>query len=643
MNTYTKTYEKFLHSNKRCYKIYLKNKKKYIRKKDNDKNVMEYVLISSLKPKNKKKKGGTNNIDTVNKGLTRPEIYKRHANYSPLFPPPHFKTIEYFYETNVDEHITLFTKLFILFIFYIRDLQDNRQDSLEEMRKPLDWIINENLTNIQSYELNFERLNKTLNIPVLSYINNDLIIHCVSETNIIDGERISKPVEKPSDVPSEMFLKIHHLYKDTTKIDHAVYASYDEKEQKLYIYDINCRDLTIEDITQKKVSTYFKSLLNTYDTKTKKYTEKKYGINSVVYVAFKNAQAKQISKHNVVLDDLERIMINNNNNPEENNKYPSTKRISGICAFMSAFYYFFLSFESQDNKLTINKTFDILAQKSAKNKDKKDKENTEEPKKTKLRIWPNLGKNVNTNNLHQLQDKTILQNVNKIEELLKGAPNKTNFIQIVNMLRNNDYITQQTSKEELPTLELYCLDENSIIENVQEGEYKEFNFEKEHIKCTTTIKPCDKNLSQKIIAYIIRKFYVQLLDLLHSNIPDKLKNESLYINHFIIFESVFSLKRERGSDDGGSDVIVVSLKIKGSPNTYIVSRIKYKKTCNNEHGIIKNNEMKLNTYLSHHVAPFLLGKIMNTDEQFIKSQLNNEVKYKICLELKTYLDGMKEK
>jgi len=631
MNTYTKTDEKFLHSNKRCYKIYLKNKRKYIRKKDNDKNVMEYVLISSLKPKNKKKKGGTDNTedDTVNKGLTTLEIYGRHANYSPLFGPQQFNTINNFYITNVDKHITLFTKLFILFIFYIRDLQDNKQDTVEDMKKSLDWIINEILTNIQSYELNFERLNKTLNIPVLSYINNDLRIHCVSETNIIDGERISKSVEKPSDVPSEMFLKIHHLYEDTKNIDHAVYASYDEKGQKLYIYDINCSDLTIEDT---KVSTYFQSLLNTFDTKKKKYTEKKYGINSVVYVALKNAQAKQISKHNVVLDDLEKI--------RKNNKYPSTKPISGICAFMSAFYYFFLSFESQDNKLTINKTFDILAQKSAKNKDNKDKENTEEPKKTKLRIllnWTGLG---NTPHREKLQDETILQNVNKIEKLLHGTPNKANFIQIVNMLRNNDYITQQTSKEKLPTLELYCLDENSIIENVQEGEYKEFNFEKEHITCTTTIKPCDGNLSEKIIMYIIRKFYVQLLDLLHSNIPDKLKNESLYINHFIIFESVFSLKRERGSDD----VIVVSLKIKDSPNTYIVSRIKYKKTRKNEHGIIKNNEMKLNTYLSHHVAPFLLGKIMNTDEQFIKSQLNNkEVKDKIYLELKTYLDRMKEK
>lgn len=565
MNNYRKTDETFLHSNKRCYKIYLKNKNKYIRKKNKEKGTIEYVCVSSLQTK-KPKKGGN---------ITNYEIEKRQRNYANNFPAPHINEINDYYINQIDIHITLLTKLFILFIFYIRDLQDNRQYTVEKMKESLDWII-EDLTTEDIYVQNYERFSKILNIPFLLYKNETLQIICVSEYAYTNGEYKEEQVVDRSDIPSEMYLGVNHLYKKEQTPDHAVYASFENDENIIYIYDINCLDSKRKE--EQQIQTYFQNL------------KTKFGI-IVKYISSNILIGKD--KHSILLDDLDTLMKEH---------YPSKKReVPGICTYLSMFQYFLLSYESPENKLGIHEMLNHLA-------------------KTRVNVNAEIKKTANTSffkrffkqNTKQVTQVTpaIQNTLDEIRYLLRGTPNKANFIQIVNKLRQNDYIIQQTSGKEPPILELNCNNEENLMNIEQEKKYTVADIE--HYNCTKMIKPCiNKDIPLEIIKYILTKFLIQTQDQLLNKSYNK--NDDFFIVYYILFYSVFTVKKSI------NETVEITLKIDKSPNEYIVGRIKYKSS--NEKDIRKQNQMKLNNYLTNYVASFLIGNIIRNDKEYIRHQI----------------------
>lgn len=436
--------------------------------------------------------------------------------------------------------ITLFTKLFIQFIYYIYDVQD----TVEGMKKTLDWMIDKNLKSSNDYNRNNHLLNKTLNIPLLDYINGHLKIICSSQSNYYNGENKRIIVSDQSLIPSEMVLGIDSSYTDITNVNHAVYASYDNNLKVLYIYDINCRNVQNEN-EKTRFDIYFKHLCNKF-------------VVNVEYVEY--SSKSKICKHNVILNDFAKLM--------------NEKTGFGICGFMSIFQYFFLSYETQDDKKKINETLNILAQ-------------------TQFN-----------------QEGIKPKNIKDIQQLLSGIPDKTNFLRVVNLLKeNNKYlkdITQEMLTLKTPILVLNCSNANEKIKGIKNQAYYVSDFQQ--YECTETFTPCDPIDPINLIDYIVAKLEVHTLDLLQYNIQNVTIDDNLFTCYYILKNSVFFVKTITDKNFN----IEITLKI-GINEHISLSRINYiDKLPNQDDNVVKTqNEMKLNAYLTHYIASFLMGKIIN--------------------------------
>jgi hypothetical protein len=517
----------------------------------------------------KKKGGGTNE-----------GINKLHTKYSPHFPPQQFKEIDTFYVKKVDKHVTLFTKLFILFIFYLQDLNDNKVDNVEITNKSLLWMLKNNLIgdDVENQKMhNLFLLMNTMNIMNFAYIDGNLSTCNYKNINECSWTTIGQDYI----FPSEFVLNVDGEYKNTSFTNHLVYVWYAKNKTNtkgtLHIMDINCASFMNDKTFEKGFEQYFEKLKAKY-----------VNVEKVIFCHSK----LPIPRHSVILDDINRL--------SESFDIDDIKQ--GLCGYMSIFSHFLLSYEN--DKSNINKVLDMLTQVRFEEQDSKITSNV-----TK-RSWFSLSKSRRP--VTKKTDHIKGVDIENYKKLLKGRPNKDNFIQIVNMLKSNKLKTIKQLEQEDPILELYCSDNIFTTPKSYDVEEETINIADYFFESTLwrePINPCDgqfeKTLYAKIITYVSERFILPTTDPL------------FYMYYYLLVNSEFNV-----SIDNSKKCIKIIQKIFN--NEYTVCIIKY---LDNKEQVqqaqqAQQNAVNLNNHLTNYIASYLIGHIINKE----KSRVNQNMK-----------------
>lgn len=515
-----------------------------------------------------KKKGGETTEKTANK----------HKFYARNFPPEQFKEIDSHYVNKVDTHVTLFTKLFILFIFYLHDLSDNKVDSIGNTDKSLLWMLENNLIYLEkgdddeNHKLNnLHLLINTLNITQYQYTKT--FLYLCNHKNINDCEWI--PVEQNYIFPSEFVLHVDAKYQKTETINHLVYVSYAKNETNdkgtLHIMDINCSNKKNTEKFNKRFQQYFEPLINNYDN-----------IEEVIF----SHSTLQVPRHTIILNDMYTL----------SQEFKTNDKREGLCGYMSIFSHFLLSYETKKNKSRINKILDRLSQVRFNDK------------KNLLFSWFTKNNNGNKD-----------EDINEYKKLLRGRPNKDNFIKIVNILKENKLKTIEQLEKEDPILELYCPDYTFKKDQQNQSIYGYNHLSKLMInknyyssKNESSINPCDgTNPEQQFGRELYNKIITYILEMFSLNKKDPLFFET--INYYLLNNSIFIVSKTEGK-------ITITQKI--FDNEYKVCIIKYLKLQNEkQEKQKKQNAVNLNNYLTNYIASYLIGHIINKERSLFTHKI----------------------